>query len=58
MNSAFVAEFMRSGNVAKAIQVATANASSVVMYYGAKEGILRKGDTGRWPPVAVTARTP
>jgi len=55
-NSGFLAEFMRSGNVAKSIQLATANASSVVMFYGSKEGILEKDDTGRWPLVEVTTR--
>ena len=40
------------------IQFATANASSVVMHYGAKEGILRKGDGyGPWPLVEVKRRT-
>lgn len=52
-NSGFVAEYMRSHNVTKAIRFATANASSVVMFYGAKAGILRTGDTGRWPLVQV-----
>lgn len=56
-NSAFVAEFIRSGNIEKAIQLGTANASSVVMHYGAKEGILHKGDNGALPLVSVTKRS-
>ncbi len=55
-NSGFVAEFIRSGSIEKAIQMGTANASSVVMHYGAKEGILRKGDIGLLPLVEVTKR--
>jgi ribokinase len=55
-NSGFVAEFIRSGSIEKAIQMATANASSVVMHYGAKEGILHKGDIGQLPLVQVTKR--
>jgi sugar/nucleoside kinase (ribokinase family) len=55
-NSGFVSEFIRSGSIEKAIQMGTANASSVVMHYGAKEGILRKGDTGRLPLVEVSKR--
>ncbi len=55
-NSGFVAEFIRSGSIEKAIQAGTMNASSVVMQFGAKAGILRKGEEGRWPSVAVTKR--
>lgn len=54
--SGFVVEFMRSGSIEKAIQFGTANASSVVLHYGAKEGLLRKGDDGPWPPVEVQKR--
>lgn len=55
-NSAFVAEFMRTGDISAAIRKASANASSVVMHYGAKQGILRRGDDGQWPAVQVTER--
>lgn len=51
--SGFVAEYLRSGDIEKAIQFATANASSVVAQYGAKAGILKKGDWGQWPLVKV-----
>lgn len=56
-HSAFLAEYIRSGSIEKSIQVATANATSVVMHYGAKNGILRVGDSGRWPLVEVKRRT-
>ena len=55
-NSAFVAEYARSGDIARAIQLATANASSVVMHYGAQEGVLHKGTLGQWPPIVVQTR--
>jgi ribokinase len=55
-HSAFLAEFMRSGSIEKSIQVATANSTSVVMHYGAKEGILRADDVGRLPLVDVQRR--
>jgi len=51
--SGFVSEYARSGDIAKAIQLATANSSSVVTQYGGKAGILKKGDTGPWPLVEV-----
>lgn len=55
-HSAFLAEFIRSGSIEKAVQLGTANATSVVMHYGAKEGILRKDDPGEFGPVAVQKR--
>lgn len=54
--SGFVSEFMRVGNITKAIQFATANASSVVTKFGAKEGILKKGDWGPWKLVEVVKK--
>ncbi len=62
--SGFVAEYIRSSGleagsrereaaIAKSIQFATANASSVVTQFGAKAGILKKGDWGPWPLVEV-----
>lgn len=51
--SGFIAEYIRSGNIEKAIQFATANASSVVTQYGAKAGILKNGDWGPWELVKV-----
>lgn len=51
--SGFIAEYIRSGDIAKAIQFGTANASSVVAQYGAKAGILKNGDIGPWPLIDV-----
>lgn len=51
--SGFVAEYLRSGDVSKSVQLATANASSVVTQYGSKAGILKKGDMGPWPLIEV-----
>ncbi len=52
-SSGFITEYIRSGDISKAIQFATANASSVVTQYGAKAGILKKDDWGPWPLVKV-----
>lgn len=62
--SGFVAEYAKQINnsqpttdnieaIKKVIQLATANSSSVVAQYGAKAGILKKGDFGPWPLVKV-----
>src|SRR3989344_3258419 len=51
--SGFITEYIRSGDITKAIQFATANASSVVTQYGGKAGILKKSDWGPWPLVEV-----
>lgn len=61
-SSGFVTEYIRATErqetsdqvVTKAIQFATANASSVVTQYGAKAGILKKDDWGPWPLVKVS----
>lgn len=55
--SGFVAEYMREGNIEKAIQYGTANASSVVTRFGAKAGILKKGDRGPWELVSVNRKS-
>lgn len=52
-SSGFVSQLMRDSDPVKAIQFATANASSVVTQFGAKAGILKKGDWGPWPLVEV-----
>ncbi len=54
--SGFCSEIIRSGDIAKAIQLGTANATSVVQYYGGKEGILKKDDIGKFPLVEVTIK--
>lgn len=51
--SGFVAEYIRSHDIEKAVQFGTANASSVVTQFGAKAGILKAGDWGPWPLVEV-----
>lgn len=55
-SSGFVVEYIRSGDISKAIQFGTANASSVVTQYGAKAGILKKDDWGSWPLIEVTKK--
>lgn len=53
-SSGFVAHYIASGgDIVKAIQFGTANASSVVAQFGPKAGILRKGEWGQWPLVEV-----
>ena len=54
--SGFVAEYSRSADITKSIQLATANSSSVVTQYGAKAGILKKGNNGPWPLVEVSLK--
>jgi ribokinase len=54
--SGFVSEYMRSGDIVKAIQLATANSSSVVTQYGAQAGVLKKGNIGPWPLVEVDVK--
>lgn len=50
----FTSEYIRSGDIEKAIQFATANSSSVVTQFGSKAGILKVGDWGPWPLVTVS----
>lgn len=52
-SAGFIAAYIRSGDIAKAIQLATANASSVVSQFGSKGGILKEGESGPWPLVEV-----
>jgi len=56
-SSGFVAEYIKNGDIEKAIQFATANASSVVTKFGAKAGILKEGDWGPWPLVKVEVKS-
>jgi ribokinase len=51
--SGFISQYIQSGDIEKSIQFATANASSVVTQFGGKAGILKSGDWGPWPLVAV-----
>ena len=52
-HSGFLSEYIRSGDIKKAIQFGTANSSSVVTKDGSKAGILKEGDWGPWPLVEV-----
>ena len=58
-SSGFISEYIKQTNdqevIIKAIQFATANASSVVTQYGAKAEILKKDDWGPWPLVKVSS---
>ena len=55
-SSGFVVEYIRSGDIEKAMQFGTANASSVVTQYGAKAGILKKGEWGPWKLIDVSKK--
>ncbi|MBI4691985.1 MAG: carbohydrate kinase family protein [Candidatus Terrybacteria bacterium] len=54
--SGFVSGYIQSnGDISYAIQLGTANATSVVQYFGAKKGLLKKGDWGNYPRVVVSS---
>ena len=54
--SGFVSGYIQSkGDIEYAIQLGTANATSVVEYFGAKMGILKKGDWGKYEKVKVVS---
>jgi len=55
--SGFVSAIMQGKSIELAIQLGTANATSVVQKIGAKNGILKKGEWGEWERVGVT-KTP
>ena len=54
--SGFVAELYKNkGDVSRAIQFGSANATSVIEYIGAQEGILRKGQSPtKWGKLKIT----
>jgi len=52
-SSGFISEYIRSGDIQKSIQMATANSSSVVTKYGPIEGLLKEDNPGQWPLVDV-----
>ena len=55
--SGFVSGFIQTGgDIEYAIQLGTANATSVVQYFGAKKGLLKKGDWGDYPKVEVEVK--
>jgi sugar/nucleoside kinase (ribokinase family) len=52
--SGFVSGYIqKNGDICHAIQLGTANATSVVQYFGAKKGLLKKGEWGKWPKIKV-----
>lgn len=52
--SGFVSGYIESnGNIEYAIQLGTANATSVAQYFGAKQGLLKKEDWGNYPKIKV-----
>lgn len=52
-NSGFLTEYIRSGDISKAIQFGSANSTAVVQEYGGVAGILKKDDWGKYPLVDV-----
>jgi ribokinase len=48
-----VASAKEEEKIINAIQLGTANATSVVKYFGAKKGVLKKDDWGEYPKVEV-----
>lgn len=55
-HSGFLSEYIRSGDVRRAIQFGTANSTSVVTEFGAVQGILKEDQWGPWPLVEVSIR--
>ena len=52
-SAAFVAGWIEKGDIAYAIQLATANATSVLQKMGAINGLLKKGEWGKWEKVEI-----
>jgi len=52
-SAAFVAGWIEKEDISYAIQLATANATSVVQKMGATNGLLKKGEWGEWEKVKV-----
>lgn len=51
--SGFLAGYMEEEDIVHAIQLATANATSVLQKMGATNGLLKKGEWGEWEKVEV-----
>lgn len=51
--SAFLAGWIEKGDIAYAIQLATANATACLQAIGATNGLLKKGEWGPWEKVKV-----
>jgi len=52
-SSAFLAGYIEKEDIVYAIQLATANATSVLQKMGATNGLLKKGEWGEWEKVKV-----
>ncbi|MBU1289800.1 carbohydrate kinase family protein [Patescibacteria group bacterium] len=52
-SAAFVAGWIEKEDISYAIQLATANATSVVQKMGATNGLLKRGEWGEWEKVKV-----
>ena len=55
--SGFLSGYIETGDIKHSIQLGTANATSVVLYYGGKQGLLKRGDWGQYPKVDVQTST-
>lgn len=51
--SAFVAGWIEKGDIVYAIQLGAANATACIQEFGATNGLLKKGEWGRWERVEV-----
>ena len=54
--SGFLSAILRGKDVSDAIVLGTANSTSVIQYYSAKTGILKKGSLGKYPKVKVSIK--
>jgi len=52
-SSAFLSGYIEKGDIAYAIQLATANSTSVLQKMGAINGLLKKGEWGSWEKIEV-----
>jgi len=52
-SSAFIAGYIEKNDIAHAIQLGTANATSVIQKMGATNGLLKKDEWGEWEKVEV-----
>jgi len=52
--SGFLSAILQKKDLSYAVQLATANSTSVIQYFSAKTGILKKGKWGKYPKVKVS----
>ncbi|MCD6500462.1 carbohydrate kinase family protein [bacterium] len=55
--SGFLSGLLEKNDIKYAIQLATANATSCIQKIGAKNGLLKKGQWGKWPKVKVEKKS-